>query len=220
MHYPYSIDGNIIESVTEEKDLGVIIDKKLNFHQHIMASAKKANSILGCIRRTIKHKDREIILPLFKAHVRSRLEYGSVVWSPFKLKDIQAIEYVQRRATKLIRGLYDLTYEERLKALNLPSLLFRRRRADMIQAYKIINGLERVESGKFFKFSTNTKTRGHSKKLFKPRCRLDIRKNIFSQRIVNDWNSLPQSLVEAGDLGSFKAGLDEVWDKLKFLTPF
>ena len=220
MHYPYSIDGNTIESVTEEKDLGVIIDKKLDFHQHIMASAKKANSILGCIRRTIKHKDREIMLPLFKAHVRSRLEYGSVVWSPFKLKDIQAIEYVQRRATKLIRGLRDLTYEERLKTLNLPSLLFRRKRADMIQAYKIINGLERVDSGKFFKLSTNTKTRGHSKKLLKPRCRLDIRKNIFSQRIVNDWNSLPQSLVEAGDLFSFKAGLDEVWDKHKFITPF
>ena len=133
MHYPYRIDGFIIDSVPEEKDLGVIIDNKLNFHRHVMETVKKANNTLGCIRRSIKFRDKNIMLPLYIAHVRSRLEYASVIWNPYKLKDIRAIEYVQRRATKLIRGMYGLSYEDRLKSLDLPSLQYRRRKADMLE---------------------------------------------------------------------------------------
>ena len=73
----YFLDGNRLKSVEEEKDLGVIVDEKLNSHSHIAEATAKANKILGCIRRSIKFKNEEIILPLYKAHVRSRLEYGS-----------------------------------------------------------------------------------------------------------------------------------------------
>ena len=180
---------------------------------------KKANNILGCIRRTIKYRDRNIMLPLYMAHVRSRLEYASVIWSPYKLNDIRAIEYVQRRATKLIRGMYGISYEERLKSLNLPSLQFRRRRADMIEVFKIVSGIERIDFNNFFSYSTSN-TRGHSKKFYKPLSRLDIRKNIFSQRVINDWNGLPESLISVEDLNSFKAGLNELWDEYNFETPF
>ena len=138
MHYPYQIDGFIIDSVPEEKDLGVIIDKKLDFHRHVLETVKKANNTLGCIRRSIKFRDKNIMLPLYIAHVRSRLEYASVVWSPYKLNDIRAIEYVQRRATKLIRGMYSLAYEDRLKYLDLFSLQYRRRKADMLEVFKIV----------------------------------------------------------------------------------
>ena len=219
MHYPYRIDGFIIDSVPEEKDLGVIIDNKLNFHRHVMETVKKANNTLGCIRRSIKFRDKNIMLPLYIAHVRSRLEYASVIWNPYKLKDIRAIEYVQRRATKLIRGMYGLSYEDRLKSLDLPSLQYRRRKADMLEVFKIVSGIDRIRFDKFFKYSTSN-TRGHSKKFYKQRCRLDIRKNIFSQRVVNDWNSLPESLIGAEDLDSFKAGLEEFWEDEKFKTPF
>ena len=219
MLYPYQIDGTIMDSVREEKDLGVIIDSKLNFHRHIMETVKKANNTLGCIRRTIKFKDRDIMLPLYIAHVRSRLEYASVIWSPYKINDIQAIEYVQRRATKLIRGMRGLSYTERLTALNLPSLQFRRRRADMIEVYKIISGIERIRADKFFTLNT-LKTRGHSKKFYKPFNRLDTRKNILSQRVIDSWNKLPESLVSVDDLMSFKAGLDEHWEHQKYDNPF
>ena len=219
LHYPYQIDGTIIDSVEEEKDLGVIIDSKLSFHRHIMEIVKKANNTLGCIRRTIKFKDRNIMLPLYNAHVRSRLEYASVIWNPYRQDDIQAIERVQRRATKLIRGMRGLSYTERLTALGLPSLQFRRRRADMIEVFKIISGLDRIGADKFFAFNTS-KTRGHSKKFFKPFSRLNLRKNSFSQRVVNDWNSLPESLVGVDDLDSFKAGLDKHWEKSKYDNPF
>ena len=159
------------------------------------------------------------MLSLYIAHVRSRLEYASVVWSPYKLNDIRAIEYVQRRATKLIRGMYGLSYEDRLKSLDLPSLQYRRRKADMLEVFKIVSGLDRISLEKFFKYSTSN-TRGHSKKFYKSRSRLDVRKNIFSQRVVNDWNSLPESLISVEDLNSFKAGLEEFWDDQKFKTPF
>ena len=89
----------------------------------------------------------------------------------------------------------------------------------MLEVFKIVSGIDRIRFDKFFKYSTS-KTRGHSKKFYKERCRLDIRKNIFSQRVVNDWNSLPESLIGAEDLDSFKAGLEEFWEDEKFKTPF
>ena len=215
----YDINGDIVKTVVEEKDLGIIIDEKLNFHKHILTATKKANSILGCIRRAIKYKDREMIIPLYIAHVRSRLEYGSVIWNPYLTQDKKRIEYVQRRATKMINGIRDLDYKSRLIELDLPSLEFRRRCADMFQVYKIIHELERFEREEFFKYST-TKTRGHTKKLFKPRARLNIRKNSFSHRVIEDWNSLPDNVVCAENLDDFKAGLAKFWETEKFSNPF
>ena len=217
--HKYNIDGNIVETVVEEKDLGIIVDVKLNFHKHILTATKKANSILGCIRRAIKFKDRDMILPLYKAHVRSRLEYGSVIWSPYLVQDKKRIEYVQRRATKMINGIRHLDYKQRLIELNLPSLEYRRRYADMVQVYKILCKLERIEREWFFAFS-NSRTRGHNKKFYKPRARLNIRKNSFSHRVIEDWNSLPHKVVNAEDLEEFKAGLTEFWMEEKFSNPF
>ena len=101
----------------------------------------------------------------------------------------------------------------------MPSLEYRRRFADMVQVYKIIFELERIDKETFFTFSS-TMTRGHSKKFFKPRARLNVRKNAFSHRVIEDWNSLPESVVSAVDLEGFKAGLSEFWEGEKFLNPF
>ena len=219
MKHQYNINGNPVEAVREEKDLGVIVDDKLNFHKHILKASKKANSILGCIRRAIKYKDKDMIIPLYIAHVRSRLEYGSVVWNPYQVQDKQRLEHIQRRATKMITGMSHLDYTSRLKALNLPSLEYRRRFADMVQVYKIIYNLERIEIEQFFSYST-TMARGHSKKLFKPRARLNLRKNSFSHRVVKDWNSLPECVISAADLDIFKANLAEFWEAEKFSNSF
>ncbi len=119
----------------------------------------------------------------------------------------------------MVKGLENLTYEGRLKKLELPSLQHRRRRSDMLQIFKIIMQLERIEAQIFFTPGTSF-TRGHSKKLFKPRPRLDIRKNFFSLRVIEDWISLPQHLIESEDLDDFKAGLDELWAEQMFSNPF
>ena len=125
-----------LEYVTQEKDLGLIIDENLSFEQHIGGKIKKANSIMGVIRRTMEHLDCYNFKLLFSALVRPHLEYANSVWSPHLVKFIDAVENVQRRATKQISGFGNLSYEDRLKKLKLPTLVYRRMRGDMIELFK------------------------------------------------------------------------------------
>lgn len=149
---------------------------------------------------------------LFKSLVRPHLEYASSVWSPYKQKDIDFIENVQRRATKLIPGLKHLAYPERLQRLNLPTLQHRRIRGDLINTFKIVNNIydNRVTQN-IFQMEESSRTRGHTKKIFKKRCRLEIRKNFFSFRVIDNWNSLPQNIVDAKDVKQFEILLDNFW---------
>ena len=84
--------------------------------------------------------DEETFVPLYKALVRSHFDYAMTVWSPHLVKYRNAIEGVQRRATKMIPTLKNLAYPERLKKLKLPTLAYRRTR-DMIEVYKIVNSI-------------------------------------------------------------------------------
>ena len=122
-----------------EKDIGVTFDRELKFSEHIAICVKKANQKLGLIRRTFEYMDKEMFLILYKSLVRPTLEYASAVWSPTLKKDIVAIENIQRRATKLVKEISDLSYEGRLNILGLPTLIYRRERADMVQLFKIMN---------------------------------------------------------------------------------
>ena len=146
-------DGSEItlETVQSEKDVGVTIDSKLKFDKHIQTQVNKANQLVGIIRRTFKYLDYKSFCLLFKALARPHLEYASSVWNPHKKKDIETIENVQRRATKMLPNLKDLSYEERLKILKIPTLKFRRLRGDMIETYKITTGVydSKVTEGLF-----------------------------------------------------------------------
>ena len=100
------------------------------------------------------------------------------------------------------------SYEERLRALGLPSLEYRRERADMIQDYKIMHGIDKIDKDKFFTMHTYGATRGHSLKLFKRRSSLLVRANSFSHRVVDNWNSLTEDIVNAPSLNAFKSRLN------------
>ena len=121
---------------SEEKDLGIIIDDKLKFQNHINKQILKANRLLGLIKRTFKHLDSDVLLCLYKSLMRPQLEYCSTVWTVLFKKETSEIEKIQRRATKLVKNIKDLSYSERLRKLGLPTLEYRRRRADMIEAFK------------------------------------------------------------------------------------
>jgi hypothetical protein len=199
-----------LDSVSSERDIGVVVDKNLNFEKHVQNQVNKANKTVGLIRRTFQFLDRNTFKLLFKALVRPILEYASSVWCPYKVKDINSIENVQRRATKMLPGLRDLSYEDRLRVLNLPTLKHRRLRGDLIEAYKILGGIYDTRASRgLLELSDNTRTRGHSLKLAKHRSRLDIRKHFFTQRVVETWNALPDYVVTAKTVNSFKNRVDK-----------
>ena len=215
----------VLSESTLEKDLGVLISKDLKVADQCNKAAKKAMRVLGMVKRSFKNLDKESLKTIYCSYIRPHLEYCIQAWSPYYRKDIQTLEKVQQRATKLVRRLKNLPYEERLRRLKLYPLEQRRLRCDLIETFKILSGKERIDPAIFFRAATSINLRGNSKKLYKQRSRLMLRQNFFSQRVVNYWNSLPNAVVEAETTNSFKNRLDKhwreaTWDNIRALGPW
>jgi len=131
-------------------------------------------------------------------------------------KDIDALERVKHYATKLVKSLSALPYEDRLVSLQLQLLYCCRQRRDLIEAFKILNGFMNVQIGTTFTLSTTQLTRGHPFKLFKNRSNLELRRHYFTNRVVNLWNSLPSHVVCSPTVNSFKLRLDNYWNSIKY----
>lgn len=217
--HAYKMAGLVIETSQEERDLGVIIDSKLKFDSHIQNKINKANSVLGVIKRTFEYKDKSTLLILYKALVRPHIEFVNQVWAPHLVKHITSIENVQRRFTKIIPGLINMSYEERLKELNLPTLSYRRARGDAIEYFKIIKGhYDPKVTDNLFQLDNTMYTRGNNYKIKKERVHLDIRKYSFFHRFVDTWNSIPNNVIECETIKQFEGKLDKYWRQhpLKF----
>ena len=205
----YRLGNVMLSSSDEERDLGVLVDKSMKFSDHVNNIVSTSNAVLGMIKRNITCKNKNIVTRLYKALVRPKLEFCVQAWRPYLKKDIDKIERVQHRATKMIEECRGMGYEERLKFTGLTTLEDRRTRGDMIEVFKMLKGISKVDSSRWFRLAENSRTRGHSFKLVKCRSRLDVRKNFFSQRVVNTWNSLPAVVVEADSVNSFKNKYDK-----------
>ena len=190
----YKIWNQEVEHVFEEKDIGIIIDSELTFAEHISSKVKKANTIVGLMRRSFTYVDCKSFRKIYTAFVRPHLEYAQSVWLPHLQKYVNMLENVQIRATKLVDGLGNLDYEERLKRLNLPSLAFRRFRGDLIELYRHFHHYDQVIIPPSFQRRERV-TRKHEYQLLQRKAKDGIRgvqSNSFYYRIIKACNDLPQ----------------------------
>ena len=146
----YEMGGTILNKTVKEKYLGVSMNANIKVSEQCRIAASKGKQVLGMIRRNITYKEKSLIVPLYKAIVRPHLEYCIQAWRQYLGKDIDMVEKMQRRAIKLIPGLRDLRYEERLKECGLTTLETRRLRGDQIEVFKILNGYGNIDSNLFF----------------------------------------------------------------------
>ena len=185
----------------------------MKWSKQVSISASRANRILGQVLNGFNNHSVEIIGKMYTSLIRPHLEYAVQVWNPYLKKDIDILEKVQRRATRNINGFKGLEYSERLQRLGLTTLSTRRKRGDLIQMYKIVNKLDRVN---WYKRSNNDhignfRTRGNKYRLSKEIIRNCLpRFNFFTNRIVDSWNKLTDDTIESKSINTFKANIDKL----------
>ena len=210
----YSIGNIQIGKSDCEKDLGVLVSNDLKSRKQCINVRNKANRVLGFISRSVSNRTSEVILKLYLALVRPHLDYAVQFWCPHYRMDINLLESVQRRMTKMICNIRNLPYDERLKKLGLHSLERRRTRGDMIEVFKWSKGFNKSDITEVLKLSENDRTRTNGFKLDKFRFRKDIGKHWFGNRVVDMWNVLPNSVISSETIECFKRRLDAHMDEL------
>ena len=220
--YPYTMtkeDGTIhtLEEAIIEKDLGVHVNYSLTFTYHCKQKIAAATKTTNYIKHTFQYMDKEIFLLLYKSLVRPLLEFASTVWNPAQKFNSNAIEKVQRRATRMVPELKGLRYKERLQELGLETLAYRRKRADLLEAFRIINRDHSIDINCSCTLcpdkamfnpapSASSTTRGNSKKMY-VHAATGKRKNFFATRVTPAWNSLSDATVNSRTIDEFKRNL-------------
>ena len=171
--------------------------------------------MLGIIKRNFAHITRNCFVILYKSLVRSYLEYANSVWYPKRKTDIDKLEQLEKRATKLLLELSSKPYSDRLKNLNLPTFKYRHYRGDMIELFKMIKGMYDPTCVPHFDFTElpedSSGTRCNKYKLTQHHCHYDLRKCTYTNRVIVIWNSLSDYVVSAETVNTFKRRLDKFW---------
>ena len=208
--YTYNVNGVALPNCTGVRDLGVYINNRLKYNEHVDVITAKARQRVGLLFKCFVTRDALTLTKAYVTYVRPILEYASVIWNSNSVILLHKIESVQRMFTRRLRGLDGLSYKDRNAALNLESLELRRLKADLIMAYKVIFGLIDLDVKHFFTLRQGSVTRGHSYKILADKYTVRCRQNFFSTRVTNAWNSLPRDIVNFNNLDMFVRSLDSI----------
>jgi ribonucleases P/MRP protein subunit RPP40 len=202
----YTLSGITLTTTDEERDPGVVILSSLKAISQCRAAHNNANRALGMMKRTLNTRRQDILLRLYKTLVRPHLEFCTPAWLVHYKKDVQLLERVQHRFTKMIPKLAGLPYNERLNSLGINTLEERRNRTDLIEMYKMYRGHIAIPFNRLLQLDTAHRTRGNMAKVQKIRCYTTVRQH-FSARVTSRWNQLTEDVVEATSLNLFKSRL-------------
>ena len=188
--FAYTMKGEQLEKV--EKDVGVLISSDLKPSLQCSSASGKANGVLGHISRAVNYRDKKTFIQLYKVYVRPHLEYCVQAWSPYHKADMDKLEKVQKRAVNMVAGLRSRNYVDKLKEVGLTTLEERRTRGDMIQTFRIIQGVDNVETGTWFTMAnereregaTSTRNNRDTTRLVEGDNNYKLRRNFFSQRVL------------------------------------
>ena len=164
-----------------------------------------------------KSREKDLVLTLYKTYIRPQVEFAQPVWSPYLKKDIDKLESIQHKITRLIDPVRNLDYQDRLNLLGLTTLEARRQRGDLIQTFKVLKGYEKVDFNVPIELAPSLNQagpagnlRGHKLRIEKELVKnCEQRKQFLLNRVQDAWNNLPNNFVQAPSVNSFKAKLDE-----------
>ena len=203
----YVLDGNALEAVDSEKDLGLIISKDLKWDEQVKSSLCKANQMIAWITRNVICKSKDVMKKIYTCLVRPHLEYCVQLWSPVAAHGswgtIYELEKVQRKFTNLIDDIGTLSYGARLAELDLTTLAERRIRGDLIETFKIVENIVNYGQGIFVlgRSGRNIVSCGLQVSSF--------RKKFFSERVIQYWNVLPNFVKLSSNVDNFKVNLSK-----------
>ena len=205
----YTMEGKVLETTEEERDLGVIMTRTLKPSAQCKKAARTAQTVLNQISRAFHYRDRAVFVKLYKQYVRPHLEFAGQAWSPWTEADRTVLERVQQRAIRMVSGLESQEYEARLKELGMTTLVERRHQADMAMVHKMQRERDTVDPGEWFEPAGNvtgrlTRVAADPLNVKVKHGRLDIRKNFFSVRTTESWNKIPGPTKLLRTADSFK----------------
>jgi hypothetical protein len=203
---PYNVYSCTVWSgnYNSNKDLSVIVSADLTFIQQCQNVASKASKAAYAIRRVFHTRHQQLMWPAFQSYILPIVLYCSPVWSPKLIRDINTVERVQRRFTKAIRGLGDLSYSERLKSLCTISLQQQRKFTDMVTIYKCLHGMMNCSPASLGLQLVDSVTRGSGMRLRQLRAPTSACAAHFACRAPSEWNKLPVGVVSCKTVSSFK----------------
>jgi hypothetical protein len=218
--YKYTmLDSNTEQSIAispsdSERDLGITITSDAKWSTHASNCASKANKMLGWMKSSFMCRDEYLWKRLYMTYIRPHLEFAASAWNVYQKQDIDCIERIQRRATKVSHNLKSLTYQERLVTLGLTTLEARRTRGDCIQAFKLATARDIVNWHS--KPRTSEAAYGHRPRMIRQYVNnCAARHNFFTNRVAGKWNALTDDTVNSTSVNMFKNKYDQCHEKLR-----